>query len=177
MVERYLPVCMLLSCFSRFSAVSRSKAGNKLQQNRALTWYQDKDFNRQCLNFSVLKLLFKVSSKANRGDSWSTEHKLCKLLNGRLPPAQCLNLLLSDSAGSLQRLNAAFIRDPVRLNKDFVTLGGGVAEERKCYSAQFMVFIASLPVASSKAGIHTVSFSLCLRPIVKIVLPNSFLIL
>lgn len=131
MVERYLPVCMLLSCFSHFSAVSRSKAGNKLQQNRALTWYQDKDFNRQCLNFSVLKLLFKVSSKANRGDSWSTEHKLCKLLNGRLPPARCLNLLLSDSAGSLQRLNAAFIRDPVRLNKDFVTLGGGCSRREE----------------------------------------------
>lgn len=126
MVERYLPVCMLLSCFSLFSAVSRNKAGNKLQQNQALTWYQDKDFNRLLdnLNFSALKLLFKVPSKANRGDSWSTEHKLCKLLSGRLPSAQCLNLLLSDSASSLQRLNAAFIRDPVRLNKDFVTLGG-----------------------------------------------------
>lgn len=37
-----------------------------------------------------------------------------------------------------------------------------------------MVFIASLPVTSPKAGICAVSFILCLRPIVKIVLPPKF---
>lgn len=45
MVERYYPVCVLLRFFSLFSALSRNKAGNKLQQNQALTRYQDKDFN------------------------------------------------------------------------------------------------------------------------------------
>lgn len=40
------------------------------------------------------------------------------------PPPACLASPRSDSAGSLYRLNASFIRNPVSLNTDFVTCRG-----------------------------------------------------